>query len=461
MKKWIRGTNALVMTLAVIGIFIVANIFISSLKGLQWDLTKNHKYTLSSQTLSVLKNLDQSIHVIVFSGGQADPYEAQQIANLLNQYKQHTGKISVDEYDMEKKPSLAKTYNVSANGMVVLEQGKQKKNVYFYDLFLPGSQQGTYQFVGEEKITQAIMNLTSTEKYPVYFVSGNGEIPYSKLTTLTDNLQGENFVPKEVNLLQTGKVPDDAKVVVIAGAQNDLSDKETQIIQDYLKKGGKLYLALSVTDQMDKWPNIDKLMGQYGIENQKAVAVDLRQSSYVDPLTIIPEYGSQEIVSQLSDNNMVTIMPGAVSLKAQDSKDWQDSVLLKTGAEAYGETDFASLQQNNYSKGNKDINGPLNLAYAVSAAQTNTPQAIIVGSSLFMMDSVIEQQANRDYTLNGFAWLLGQKNKVTIRAQVEDQPTQAIITPGQANLIFYGNVLIIPLFFLLLGGWVWWRRRRG
>lgn len=43
MNKWLKGANAAVLSAAVLGIFIIATIFLYSAKGLQWDLTKNKK----------------------------------------------------------------------------------------------------------------------------------------------------------------------------------------------------------------------------------------------------------------------------------------------------------------------------------------------------------------------------------------------------------------------------------
>ena len=45
MNKWIRGTNATVLSIAAIGIFILLTIFLHSLKGFQVDLTKNKNFT--------------------------------------------------------------------------------------------------------------------------------------------------------------------------------------------------------------------------------------------------------------------------------------------------------------------------------------------------------------------------------------------------------------------------------
>jgi hypothetical protein len=52
------------------------------------------------------------------------------------------------------------------------------------------------------------------------------------------------------------------------------------------------------------------------------------------------------------------------------------------------------------------------------------------------------------------------KNALTIRPRVESVQ-QAVIKPGQAQIIFYGTVFGIPLMLITIGALIWWRRRKG
>src|SRR6185312_5037169 len=101
MNKWIRGTNATVLSIAVIGIFIVLTIFLHSLKGFQVDLTRNKNFTLSEQTVTTLQNLNQDIRIIAFtnSAGNND-FITRQVTDMAAEYKKQSGRITYDEYDM-------------------------------------------------------------------------------------------------------------------------------------------------------------------------------------------------------------------------------------------------------------------------------------------------------------------------------------------------------------------------
>jgi ABC-type uncharacterized transport system involved in gliding motility auxiliary subunit len=464
MNKWIRGMNATVLSIAVIGIFIILTLFLHSLAGFQLDLTKSKSFTLSEQTLTTLQNLDKDIHIIAFTNSGESDFLTRQVTDMAQEYKKRSSKITFDQYDMLKQPSMAKQYGVDAGGTLVFESGGQKKNINFYEMFIPGQQQdGSYQFSGEEKFTQAIASLTSAEKHTVYVLSGHQEIPLSQLNTLRSSLEGENFVVKELNLYREGAIPADADILFLLGPQNDLNDKETELINAYLKDKGKIYIALGFNaDMATKWKNIDSIMSTYGIKDEHAIAIEAKQTALFDPLTIIPEYGSHEITAKLSEYNLLTMMSLAVSLNAnqQGAGDWTTSALLKTTDQAYGETDIKLLTQSRTKKDDADVKGPLNLGYAVEN-KDKKPKAVILGGSTFLLDQEIQNQGNRDFALNSIGWLQEQTNQVTIRPRQGDAYQQAAIMPSQANTIFFGTVVLFPLLFLVIGGLIWWRRRRG
>ncbi|SEC36167.1 GldG family protein [Paenibacillus sp. GP183] len=463
MNKWLRGTNAVVLSAAVIGIFLILTIFLNSVKGFQVDLTKNKSFTLSDQTISTLKNLNKDIHVIAFTNSGQNTFATRQVTDMIQEYKKYTNKITYDEYDMLKQPSMAKQYGVDASGTLVFESGAQKQLVNFYDVFIPGQQNdGSYQFSGEEKFTQAITSLSSTEKYPVYVLSGHQEIPLTQMNVLKTSLEGANYTVNDLNLLRDGKIPADAQMLLLLGPQNDLSDKETELINAYLKDKGKIYIALSFNkDMATKWKNIDSIMNTYGVKDEHAVAIEPKQTTLYDPLTIIPQYGSHVITQKLSDYNLLMMMSLSISLNANpDNKDWTTTALLNTTDKAYGETDINLLTQSKTTQDANDVKGPLHLGYAVESADKK-PKAVILGSSNFLVDQEIQSQGNKDFAMNSVGWLQEKKDQITIRPRQGDAYQEALMTPAKANTIFYSTIILLPLLFLLLGGFIWWRRRRG
>jgi hypothetical protein len=458
-NKWIRGTNAIVLSLAVIGIFIVLTIFLNSTKSLQVDLTQNKKFTLSDQTVQTLAALDKDIHLITLTSDQTDPFIKRQVDELVQEYKKRNSKIVSDEFDVVRQPGLTRQYEVDPAGTLVLESGAIKKTLHYSEMFIPGQGQGQYTFSGEEKLTQALVNLNVKTKTKIYFLSGHSETPLNRMNLFRSGLEDQNYEVADLNLLREGKVPDDAEVLFMIGPATDISDKEAAVIQEYLKGKGKLYIALGFNkDMATQWKNIDGLLAQYGLKDQHAIAIELKQSQLYDPLTIIPEYGFHDITQKLRDYNLLTMMHQAVTISSdQPAADYSVTAILKTTDAAYGETDLAS---NRTAKDDKDIKGPLNLGYVVETKEQK-PKAVVLGSSTFFMDQILQQQGNRDFALNSVAWLQEQKDQVTIRPRDGDAFQQALITGSEANTILYGTLLAFPLLLLVVGGTVWWRRRKG
>lgn len=463
MNKWLRGTNAAVLSLAVVGIFIVATIFLNSLSGLQWDLSANKKFTLSEKTVETLNKLDKDIKITAFTGVQSqnDTIMNRDVMDLLRQYQKRSGKISLEEIDPIKEPARAQQYQIDQLGTLVFESGGKQKKVYTYELFAAGSAQGSYAFSGEEKFTQAIVSLTSDVTHPVYFLTGHGELAANQTSAFRSSLEGEGYVIKDLNLFKEGKIPDDAETIFILGPQNDLNESETKLLKEYVQGKGKLYVAYGYAKDVQKFAQLDELIAAVNVKNTKAVALENSKSILNDPLTIVPGYGSHPITESLSAQDRVTILPIAMALQTDTANaDYRASALLRTSNQAYGETDLAGLTAGKSGNDSSDVKGPLDLAYAVQNKE-DKPKAFVIGSFQFLTDSLINQQGNRDFALNSLGWLQEQAESVTIRPREQESVQQAFIMPNQANWIFYGTVIGFPLLFLAAGTAVWWRRRKG
>jgi ABC-type uncharacterized transport system involved in gliding motility auxiliary subunit len=453
-----------VLSLAVIGIFIIATIFLGSVKGTQWDLTKNKQFTLSEQTLSMLKNLDKDVKITAFTGvqTQGDSIMNQHVIDILKEYEKRNKKITLVEIDPIKEPAKANQYQIDSVGTTIFESGEKSTRVYSYELFQQGSTESSYLFTGEEKFTQTLLNLGSDATHPVYFLSGHNEVPAAQMSVFRSSLESANYTLNELNLFKEGKIPDDAEAVFLVGPQTDLDEKEAAALKEYVQGKGKLYIAVGYAKDLEKWKNINDLLAAVNVKNPNAIALESGRTTLTDKLTIIPEYGSHQITNDLSSQDRVTILPLALALQTDSANtDYRANALLATTSEAYGETDIAQLTTTSKtSKDATDLSGPLDLAYAVQD-KDNKPKAIVIGNAQFLMDQVIGQQGNRDFALNAVGWLQEQTDMITIRPREESQAQQALLMPGDGNKIFYGTVIGFPLLFLVIGGVIWWRRRKG
>lgn len=122
MKKWIQGTNAVIFSVAVIGIFIILTLFLNSIGTFQVDLTKNKQYTLSDQTITTLQGLDQNVEALVFLNSQDAEVYTREVTDLLAEYHKVNSKLEVKTYDLLTNPTLAKQYGVTESAVVLKKE---------------------------------------------------------------------------------------------------------------------------------------------------------------------------------------------------------------------------------------------------------------------------------------------------------------------------------------------------
>ena len=106
----------------------------------------------------------------------------------------------------------------------------------------------------EQDNTNGIINVVTGQQKKIYFTQGHGE----KDTTSSERdgyndiataLKGENYSVDKIVLAQTGSVPDDASLVVVAGPRIDFFPNEIEALKKYLGKAGKVLLELDPPDK--------------------------------------------------------------------------------------------------------------------------------------------------------------------------------------------------------------------
>src|SRR5437016_10742711 len=105
----VSAISALVLVAALAGIN-----YIAVKKPKTWDLTKERIFTLSDQTVGVLKGLRDSVKVEAFYSGSEPEYV--ELDSRLRQYKAQTDKLTVEFVDPFKHPGRGKEMHISQSG---------------------------------------------------------------------------------------------------------------------------------------------------------------------------------------------------------------------------------------------------------------------------------------------------------------------------------------------------------
>lgn len=468
-RNWAYGSNSVIATLFFLAILVFIAL-IAQKHPLRFDLTEAGSYTLSEQTVNVLKTLNKPVQIKAFFATAA-PEEAK-ARDLLDTYRFNSNNITFEFIDPDRQPEVAKRYEVRAYGTLVLE-GYDKKQ--------------TVQTVDEENITNALLKLSRNEQKNIYFLVGHGEHSVADMekngySNAKAALQKDNYDCKDLNLLQQAEVPGDAAAVIVAGPQKPLLSQEIDSLKAFADRGGRLMVFV---DPFHDGGLTDFLKG-YGVQLSDDIVIDKLSrvfgGSYLMP--VVMEYGTHKITNNFG---IATFYPEARSLQVVQPAPGgiHTEVLASTSADAWGERNLELLKQGQASFDEKeDIRGPIALvvlsqisakdakaaaddkgAQGAAAAQAaEAPNAkkgylLVVGSSNFIGNSYFGLSGNGDLFLNMVNFMAEEENLITINPR-EKGGQIIMLSAAQAQAMMWLVLIVVPLA-VVASGLVVYRVRRS
>jgi ABC-type uncharacterized transport system involved in gliding motility auxiliary subunit len=443
------GSNALVMTIAFIGIIVVIN-YIGYKNAPRWDLTQDKVNSLAPESIKTLASLKQPVVADAYYTSRAtDTSTARQ---LLENFKIKGNNLFDYKFiDPEANPVQAQADHVTQDSTVVLKMDGRQELV---------------TSPTEQDITSALIRLANPGKRAVYFLTGHGEADPSGTDTtaysqVKATLTAKNYTVQTLNLLSSPKIPDDALAIIIAGPKKPLSDNEVSLIKAYLDQG-KALVYLSIPPALLDTPNAkdplaDYLAANWGIESGNNIVVDPNVNPPV--VAVSNSYGSHAITQKLT---LVSVFPTAHSISAGTAPaNVSLTQLALTSDQAWGETDIQALQNNQQVTPDKtkDLMGPVSLAVAGSNSQTNA-RVVVIGNADFANDQNYQAYGNSDFIINSIDWAASQNNLINLTAKT---PTNRVLVPPSdtiTGLILLGSVFVMPGLVIFFGITTWLQRRR-
>lgn len=476
-REGMMATSGVALALGI----LVATNYILSRQNVRWDLTAAQQYSLSDQTRRVLEELDAPISVLVF----AREAEFPGFRDRLDEYAYVSSQVNVEYIDVDRSPVRARQYEVQAYGTIVFDyEGRIERTTSN----------------SEQELTNALIKAVEGEERTVYFVQGHGERDpegddRDGYRAVRDALGRDNFRVESVVLAQTGEVPADATVMVVAGPSTDLLPAEADLLRDYLEGGGKLLLMLDPPDTEDDppQPNLTALAGEWGIELGTDVVVD---ASGVGQLlgtdASVPVAATYPPHAITDGFNLLTAFPLARSVRPATGgvSGRTGVVVVETGARSWAEADLSQLATGEVTLDEDagDVPGPVPIATVVSqtieepepapddedadgAADSNAgdtdadddeppleARLAVFGDSDFASNSAVGIQGNRDLALNTINWLAQQENLIAIRPR-EPEDRRITLTADQQARVYWLSLLLLPGFIAGAGIYTWWGRR--
>ena len=438
--------------LVVVAVLAVANV-LANRYDKSYDSTSNKRYSLSDQTVKIVKGLKQDATITYFDQGT----HFQQAKDQLEQYAKLSPKVHVEYVDVDKKPQVAREAGVKNYGTTIVQIGAKKEEA---------------KGLTEEGITGAFIRDLKGGARTVCFVSGSGEHQIDDsdrngYSQFKDLLGKDNYETRSINLLQKAEIPADCTVLVVAGPTGDYQQPEVDAIKTYVQNGGRAMFLLDPPLKMGRTEIADNdaltgLLKDWGVTPEKDLILDLNpigQLAGLGPqVALVTSYGAQPIVSEMKGT--ATGFPLSRSLDIQPSTTkTANEKLFSSSDSSLATSKLNSPDVNTSDPTNKK--GPLALAAAGTyntGKENSQGRFIVVGSSAWAANSFIKFNGNRDLALNAMNWLSSDEDLISIRPK-EPEDRRVTMTRAQMNIVKVTSQFLLPLIVIFAGVSVWWRRR--
>ena len=469
-KKFIKRkslpywTNFTVSIIGLMGILVILNVIVSK-KYLRIDLTEEKLFSLSDQSIKVLKELeektakDENLEIISFYREKEG--ESAGIKDLLESYSYRTSKIKWKFVDPEKNPAEASRYGVTNLGTIVLILGQ--RNLKLQDAN-----------VNEGLITNAILKLLREKNPKLCFTEGHGEKDIDDTTnkiglgSFKKSLQDEGFEVGKIKLWEKDSLVGCA-VVVVSAPVKTFAKEEIDALREFLLIGGKAFFLV----EPDTYTGIEDLVSLWGVKIDDSVVVDLasRLLGGNPMMPVITEYDKSHEITK--DFHAATFMFFARRVFSEKTVEGVEKIeIAKTSVRSWAEKDYKS-ESISFDQG-KDVQGPVPVVVAAEGipgtkgevvygtmAEHSAKKAriVVAGDSDFISNQLLDLAANRDLGINIINWLAEQGELISIRPK-ERKGGKIIMTPGQGKLVFWLSVVVMPLIMLFGAIFAYIRKRK-
>jgi len=453
--------------------------FLANRYDKSYDATANKQFSLSDQTIKVVKGLQRDITIGYFDDTSRFP----QGRDLLDRYAGISPRVHVDYIDPVKKPQQARAAGFQRDVPILVTNGTRKEEA---------------KSLTEEEVTGALIRSLKTGEHNACFVTGSGEHSIddtgrSGYSAVKEALTRNNYKARTISLLQAAgaaapnanlgalgdkppapaaipaapgkpEVPKDCTVLIVGGPRYAYTQPETDAIKADVEGGGHALflidpaLSLSAGDKTQDNAPLEALLVSWGVTLNKDLALDTSGIGQIFGLgpevPLVATYNSHAIVNQMKD--VATAYPLARTLETKNGEKTTVDKLFSTGDNSYATTSLASNKISIDPK--KDKKGPLELAAAGTYNGSSQGRFVVVGSSMWVGNSFIRFNGNQDMFLNMINWLTADEDLISIRPkQAEDRPLN--VSGQKLNMMFWLSLVIFPLAVVSFGLATWWKRR--
>ena len=442
----------IVKSLLLLCFLIILNLFVSRL-DYRYDFTDQKIFSLSTKTKEFIKSIDQPVSITY--AYDIRNRVLKDAADTLSLFAKESEKLSLEIFDPVIEPSMAEKHGIRFAGTAIVRSGDRRVEINLTD---------------EVSFVNGLIKVLSDSRGTICFTTGHLESdPFSMQThdhyeggshnhsfggkPLTihekhgmgeahNSLITQGFDIEKLFLAKQSDLLDDCAAMVIASPQRRFMQTEIEKIKDYLINGGNLLLMLE--------PGVDnglqKIFKDYGISWNSDFIYDEYSHLRADKYSIaVTRYPKNKITRDLA----LTVFPGAVALEPAVSNGTADIKpsfipLIETSDRA-GPARVNSLRE-------KKLIG------LIVKSQANNATIVLLGDGDFATNSFYDVGDNGRL----FTRLINELAEVDNILQLEPKSYKEDVlnlTSSQAAALFLTATLVLPIIFLILGIYVFFRSR--
>ncbi len=424
--------NSMLTVLLVLFILVVLNLIVRQFY-FRADMTSSKRYSLSQLTITALEKVDTPVRLIYFGTEGGRDYE--KVKYLLEAYRYENRNILYEMHDLDSVPLLARKYGIREYGTFLL---------------LKGEKAFTDRGNDEQTVTNLIIRAMRKRKVKVRILQGHGERTlsptersgYGKLVEL---LEKSGFDATSLDLTETGGVPPDTDILLIASPGKELKEDEYRMLSFYRMGGGKFVLLVDSPEQLGPFlADLYIKISPYPVYDSQYVAgigpsAPLVRSYIDSPVT--------------RDFHLSTFFPGVHEVQFFGSVEKFDFLeLVKTTRGSWFERNGDGVMQKDEEEGFQRL-------AAVLIPREELYRVVVFGDSDFISNAYITVGGNGELFLRTLNWLAGEGSLTSIASNPGDV-IPLFVTEGQVRTVRLIGPVGIPLLIFVSGMIVWFRRRR-
>lgn len=444
------GATAGLYVLVVIAILVLVN-WLANRYNKTYDTTSNKRYTLSQETVNVVKNLKQDATIAYID--RASGFDSAR--GILDRYRNLSPKIKIRYIDVQKEPTVARAFAPRYAGTAFVEIGQRREEA---------------KALTEEGITGAFLKDLKGVR-TVCFVTGSGErspddSDENGLSQFKTMLDRDNYKAQAITLVDKTEVPKDCNVLVIGGPRTDYTANEVSALKTYVESGGRALILVDpplnfgrehiaenkpLTDLLEKW----------GVTAEKTLVLEQNPVGQImgfgPEVPLVSNYESHPIVNDMKKS--FAGFPISRSLTSKNGDKTTVEKLFSTTDRALAATKLDSNQINPSDPSNKKGPFVLGVAGSYNTGKPDNPgRFVVIGNSGFITNSMLHFQANGSLALNAINWLSSDEDLISIRPKAPED-RRLNVNARQMNLFFYFDLIAIPLIAILGGVTLYMKRR--